>query len=186
MAYKAGRREEIARLLGFDSYRKQLAFQRGSDANRQAVQRRREDLERQGLVGKGAARISHRNAAAVGNVESRRRVFVEPDGRFVRTNRDAELRAFFRIAARNDGTVTDATVTVNTTTRGKVDVELWSKGGMRAEYAHDAIEALRLAGVEKPALAFIVGQIMATGARSYLPADPTVGDIALVQMGAEW
>lgn len=187
MAYKGGhaRREELARLLGFKSYRGQLAFQRESAANRELVSRRRESLEQQGRLGKGARRISERKQREVGAAESRRRVFPEPDGRFVRTNRESELRAFFRIAARRDGRVTSATVSVSTPA-GPREVELWSKGGMDASTAWATIAALIESGETRAAKAFLIDQIMNTGARSYLPADPTIDDLLLAQLAAEW
>lgn len=187
MAYKGGhqRREQLARLLGFDSYRKQLAFQRESPANRELVQRRRADLEQRGELGKGARRISETRARKIGSAEARKRVFAEPDGRFVRTGRESELRAFFRIAGRHDGTITTATVSVRTSS-GVRDVVLWSKGGASASWAWDSVEALIAAGEPLAAKAFLVDQIVSTGARKYLPEDPAAGDVVQVQLGAEW
>lgn len=187
MAYKAGhqRREQLARLLGFDSYRKQLAFQRESPANRELVQRRRSDLETRGLLGKGAGRISETRARNIGSAEARKRVFREPDGRFVRTGRESELRAFFRVGAGHDAHITTCTVSVRTD-EGVRDVALWSKGGMSAVTAWASVEGFIAAGEPLAAKTFLVSQIVNSGASSYLPADPDAGDVVLVQMGAEW
>lgn len=187
MAYKGGhaRREELARLLGFKSYRAQLAFQREGTANRVAVQRRREDLEQRGLLGKGAGKISARKQAEVGHAEARKRVFVEPDGRFVRTNREAELRAFFRIAGRHDAQVTDATVSVSTDA-GPRDVELWSKGGISASWAWSNIVALIDAGEPRAAIAFLVDQIDQMGDGAYQDLGASIDTFLLAQLGAEW
>lgn len=171
MAYSEGhaRREEIARLLGFTSYRQQRAFAAGGDANKAEIAERRRALQERGQV-RGPATPRQRT----------QRVFKEPDGRFVRTNRNAELRAFFRIAAGHDGRVTSATITVRTDD-GPRDVELWSKGGLRADTADVGI---RLLGGD--ALDWIADQIAATGASAYLGFDPEGSDILLAQLAAEW
>lgn len=187
MAYKGGhaRREELARLLGFKSYRAQLAFQREGTAARVLVQRRRENLEQQGLLGKGATKISARKQAEVGEAESRKRVFVEPDGRFVRTNREAELRAFFRIAGAHDAQVNDATISVSTDA-GPREIELWSKGGVSASWAWSNIVALIDAGEPHAAKAFLVDQIEQMGDGAYSDLGATIDTLLLAQLGAEW
>lgn len=176
MAYRGGhaRREEIARLLGFGSYREQERFRKESSQNAAELGRRRESLQRGGqLSGKATPK------------ERVQRVFREPDGRFVRTNREAELASMFRATAEHDGRITTCIVTIRTDD-GPAEIHLWERGGIGGVNAWRIIEALRAAGVEKPALSFIVEQLAARGAGKYLGFEPDVSDVLLVQMGAEW
>lgn len=187
VAYKAGhaRREQVARLLGFPTYRKQLAFQRESPANRELVAQRRRDLEGRGMLGKGAAKISAKQQSAVGDVELRKRVFIEPDARFVRSNREAELRAFFRAAGRHDGRIVSAIVSL-AHNGGVVDANIWAKGGVDAAWAWDHVAALIDAGELLAAKLFLVDQINAMGSGAYLSLDASVDSIVMAQMRAEW
>lgn len=99
MAYDYARRQEIARALGYPN---EKAMRRAPAAERA---RRREQLERQGLIAKGAAqrqRATARKATAAPAAARKRRIPMPGGGgEVVRTTRDNEIAAAIRRADEN-------------------------------------------------------------------------------------